>query len=141
LNKPYIDVDNIFTVSDTAIFEHLMTGLITIGFFMLLFAINYALIYIVIRPKFARGHSTSKERITSIVNLNANFHHLIIGGCTIYTIFAMCDRPFGMFKGDEMCLRTYKPFYSHSVIFTASYFLYDMIMQIFVLKDWSPLGK
>ena len=36
----------------------------------------------------------------------------------------MCDRPFGMFAGDEMCLRTYKPFYSHLVVFTISYFIF-----------------
>lgn len=73
--------------------------------------------------------------------MNANVHHAIVIPCILYTIFNMCDRPFAMFQGDEMCLRTYKPWYSHLITVTFAYFFYDLLVQIFLTKDTSPLGK
>lgn len=70
----------------------------------------------------------------------ANVHHIIVGTCVTYTLLYMCDRPFGALYGDEMCLRTYKPYYSHLCLFTVGYFVYDMIMQLFFYKDFSALG-
>ena len=58
-----------------------------------------------------------------------------------YTILAQCDRPFGVLLFDEKCLRTYKPIFSHVVVFSFAYLVNDGFMQIFFYQDFSLLGQ
>lgn len=128
LNKPYVDPPNVFTVTDTAITEHFMTAILTIWLFTMLFCLTYGIMYHWVRPKMIPQDVPIRKKYENVVALNAQIHHTIAACGVLYTIFAMCDRPLGMFYGDEMCLRTYKPFYSHLAIFTFSYFFYDFLM-------------
>jgi hypothetical protein len=69
-----------------------------------------------------------KDKYGFIVLINANLHHLIVVSFSFYTLIYMCDRPFILLYVDEICLRTYRPFYSHTAMFTIGYFLFDLII-------------
>ena len=50
------------------------------------------------------------------------------------TVLTLCDYPFAIFYADEMCLRTYMPFYTYTMYWSLAYFAYDIILMVFVLK-------
>jgi len=109
-------------------------------FFGMLFIVSYLFLKVVLKPEFFMKKKDEKERYEVVVLIIGNLHHVVASTCVLYTIFYMCDYPFAMFNGDEMCLRTYKPFYSHLGAFTCGYFVYDLFMQLCVYQDFSPLG-
>jgi len=135
-----MDADNVLTVTEDAMRQHLITVIGTSIFFGILFIISYSFLKYILKPKFFTVLKDEKQRYEKVVMIIANLHHLIASVCVIYTILYMCEYPFAMFNGDEMCLRTYKPFYSHLGAFTCGYFVYDLFMQVFVYQDFSPLA-
>lgn len=140
LHEGYTDVQDIFSVSKTALLEHILTLICAIWFFSTLFSITYYLLKYIIKPDFFTQKKTREDRYLQAVLIVANIHHVIVGSCVMYTLLYMCDRPFAFFWGDEMCLRTYKPFYSHLCMVTVGYFAYDLIAQVLLYRDFSPLG-
>ena len=69
-----------------------------------------------------------KDKYGLIVLINANLHHLIVVSFAIYTLIYMCDKPFILLNVDEICLRTYRPYYSHTAMFTMGYFSFDLFI-------------
>jgi len=69
-----------------------------------------------------------KDKYAFIVLVNANIHHsIIVSGC-FYTLIYLCKSPFILLRFEEICLRTYRPFYSHIAMFTVGYFLLDLFV-------------
>ena len=72
--------------------------------------------------------------------LNSNVHHFIVIFFAFVTLLTQCEKPFGYIRFDEQCLRTYKPIYSHVIVYSFAYQVYDMLIQIVLLQDFTPLG-
>lgn len=102
---------------------------------MTYFALKYLLC-----PAFFRS-KTSQERYYAVIFINSNIHHVITTLFIVVTVLTQCDRPFGMFMFDSQCLRTYRPIYSHMIVFSFAYLSYDLFMQVFFYQDFSMLGQ
>lgn len=70
----------------------------------------------------------TRERYGIIVLVNANIHHLAVVSFGIFTLLFLCDKPFILLKVDPICLRTYKPFYSHTAMAEIGYFTFDLFI-------------
>ena len=131
MNKGYWDAHDIWAVNEKQFPQHLTSFIFTLTFFFSAFVLNYSLLKYIIKPDFFTSKKTEKDKYLLIMLINGNLHHMVVIFGVLHTVFNMCDRPFGMFFGDEVCIRTYKPFYSHMIVYTAGYFLFDLIMQLF----------
>ena len=95
--------------------------------FAILFSLEYIILEKLIKPNFYMEKS-KKDKYALIVLINANIHHSIIVTGGFYTLIYLCKSPFIILSLDEICIRTYKPFYSHIAMFTAGYFLLDLVI-------------
>lgn len=99
----------------------------SIVFFTLLFIITFLIFELYLKPEFYIKKNT-KDRYGVIVLINANLHHLAVVSFGIFTLVFMCDRPFILLNVDAICLRTYKPFYSHTAMAEIGYFTFDLFV-------------
>lgn len=84
---------------------------------------------------------SESQRYKVVIMINGNIHHLIVCYFVLNTFFNHCSRPFAMLQFDETCLRVYKPIYSHMVVFSLAYIFFDLLMQLFLYQDFSPIGQ
>ena len=68
-------------------------------------------------------------------------HHVIQGYVSILNLFWLCDKSLGSIRCDKECLLTYKPYTSHSIMFSQAYFLVDLFVLLFVFKSNTKLGR
>jgi hypothetical protein len=139
-NKEYPGpVTHILALEDYSAKEHMYSFLATFVLFAFLFVANKLLL-----TKFSKtfAEKNDQEKNDIIVLLNANIHHLFCFIFGVFNVFLMCDSPWGLFTADEECLLTYKPFYSHTGIWSMSYLTFDFLLILFLTKDYkSDLGK
>ena len=124
----YLDVGNVFSVHPTNdVIYHLITMFQTIVIFTFLFIITFFTFQNILKPDFFMKKEI-KEKYGVIVLVNANLHHLAVVSFGIYTLTYLCDKPFILLKVDAKCLRSYRPFYSHTAMAEIGYFLFDLIV-------------
>ncbi len=124
----YLDVGNVFSVHPTNdVIYHLITMFQTIVLFTFLFIITFFTFQNILKPDFFMKKEI-KEKYGVIVLVNANLHHLVVVSFGIYTLTYLCDKPFILLNVDSKCLRTYRPFYSHTAMAEIGYFLFDLIV-------------
>jgi len=68
-------------------------------------------------------------------------HHVIQGYVSLLNLFTLCDKPLGSIRLYKECLLTYKPYVSHSIMFSQAYFIVDLFVLLFVFKSNTKLGK
>lgn len=136
-NKGYLDIDSLDQASDLALTEHLITMAFSFTLFMTLFAIIYISLYYVIKPKFAETQLTVKERADMVLTINMQVNHLFVFSCACYSVLFMCKKPFDVFYLEETCIRTYRPWYSQLIAFNFAYYIYDVLIAIVLLRDFS----
>ena len=95
-----------------------------------MFQIIEFIIKYVIKPKDWDSDGTKQACLTLV----STFHAFVAAMAASYTVLFMCDYPLAIFYSDGECLKTYRPFYTHCVLFSLAYFTYDLIYQIFVYK-------
>jgi hypothetical protein len=82
------------------------------------------------------------EKYELVILLNANIHHIFCFSFAFINVFLMCDSPWDFFTADEKCFMTYKPFYSHSGMWSMGYLTFDLMLILFLTHDYkSDLGK
>lgn len=124
----YLDVGNVFSVHPTNdVIYHLISMFQTIVLFTFLFIITFFTFQNILKPDFFMKKEI-KEKYGVIVLVNANLHHLVVVSFGIYTLTYLCDKPFILLNVDSKCLRTYRPFYSHTAMAEIGYFLFDLIV-------------
>ena len=79
---------------------------------------EYFALRFLFRPDFFMKKKTEKERLEAVLTLNSNVHHFIVVFFAFVTLLTQCDVSFGYIRMEEQCLRTYKPIYSHVIVFS-----------------------
>ena len=69
----------------------------------------------------------NEEIIKACLTFISTVHAFIAASSATYTVLYLCDYPAAIFYQDKTCFRTYRPFYTHSVVFSLSYFTYDCL--------------
>merc|ERR1712127_217236 len=98
----------------------------------------------VLKPKWYMERTTEKDGITrfEVCQKIVQYpHHIFQAYLAVLNMLYLCDIPFGQFMCDETCLFSYKPLVSHSIMFSIGYFIYDLALIVFVIKDFTILGK
>ena len=124
----YLDVGDVFSVHPTNdVYYHLITLFQSIVFFTFLFVITFFIFQNILKPDFFMKKEI-KEKYGVIVLINANLHHLVVVSFGIFTLVFLCDKPFILLNVDAICLRTYRPFYSHTAMAEIGYFIFDLVV-------------
>ena len=74
------------------------------------------------------------------LGLMDNTHHIIQAYFATLNVLTLCDVPAGQFLCDEQCLLSYKPFVSHSIMFSLAYFIIEIVELKYYFKDTTKVG-
>ena len=68
-------------------------------------------------------------------------HHVIQGYIAVINLYSLCDKSLGSIRCDKDCLLTYRPYVSHSIMFSQAFFLVDLFALLFVFTSNTKLGR
>ena len=83
---------------------------------------------------------TRPEQLEFALLCMCQVHHVVTSLSAFRTMFHSCGLR-NFVTGEETCWRTYRPLYSHTLMLTYGHFMFDLVLNLTMIHDFSPLGK
>ena len=141
--KRYYNVPNIFDIKSNpdALIQHVSSLILSIVFLLCLQALFYVLLE-KLQPKWYVAYGEKQDvypRSYLTLCWMDNAHHIIQAVVATMNVMTLCDIPAGQFLCDEQCLLSYKPFVSHSIMFSLAYFIIEIVEIKYFFFDSSKI--